>query len=233
MGYRLIDLSQEIYEGMILWTGHPPTKITVHATHAETAGQFEENYSFTAETIQMTTHAGTHVDSISHIDPRPGAPSIEQLPLEWFYTEAICIDLAHLPPRTLYRVEDIKAALARHNLDIRPGDTVLIHSGHYARTRDTPAYASEYSGLSREAAEFIYGQGAVNIGAEAPSVDVAGTKSYPAHQVCREMQRLNTENLGDLSAVVGVRFRYVGLPLAIRNGTGSPIRAIAVIGEAG
>lgn len=229
MGYRLIDLSQEIYEGMVLWTGHPPTKITVHATHATTAQLFEENYSFTAETIQMTTHAGTHVDSISHIDPRPEAPSIEQIPLAWFYTEAICLDLSHLPPRTLYTVEHITQALDRHRLTIKSGDTVLIHSGHYAHTRDTPAYATEYSGLSRAAAEFVYGQGAINIGAEAPSVDIAGTQSYPAHQVCREMQRLNTENLGDLREVVGQRFRYIGLPLAIRNGTGSPIRAIAVL----
>ncbi|MCU0492961.1 MAG: cyclase family protein [Chloroflexaceae bacterium] len=231
MAQRLIDLTQPIFEGMVLWTGHPPTKITVHATHESTAPTLTPPYSFTAETIQMTTHAGTHVDSISHIDPRSGAPSIEQIPLEWFYTEAICIDLSHLPPRTEYSVADIEAALAAHNLSIKPGDTVLIHSGHYARTRDTPAYASEYSGLSREAAEFIYGAGAINIGAEAPSVDVAGTTLYPAHLVCREMQRLNTENLADLSEIVGKRFRYLGLPLPIRNGTGSPIRAVAVLEE--
>lgn len=229
MGYRLIDLSQEIYEGMVLWTGHPPTRIHVHASHAQTAALFEESYSFTAETLTLTTHAGTHVDSISHVDPRPQAPSIEQLPLEWFYTAAICIDLAHLPPRSLYSVADITAALTKHNLTIEPGDTVLIHSGHYARTRDTPEYATTYSGLSRAAAEYIYGAGAISIGAEAPSIDVAGTKSYPAHLVCREMQRLNIENLGDLRPVVGKRFRYIGLPLAIRNGSGSPIRAIAVL----
>jgi kynurenine formamidase len=231
MRVRLVDLTQDIFEGMILWTGHPPTKIHIHATHEETAKQFDPPYSFTAETITLTTHAGTHTDSISHVDPRPGAPSIEQLPLEWFYTEAICIDLAHLPPCTLYSVADIQAALDKHQLAINPGDTVLMHSGHYARTRDTPAYATDYSGLSRAAAEFIYDQGAINIGAEAPSIDVAGTTSYPAHLVCREMQRLNTENLADLSAMVGRRFRYIGLPLPIRNGSGSPIRAIAAIEE--
>lgn len=226
---RLVDLSQEIYEGMVLWKGHPDTRIVVHATHESTAPQFDPPYSFTAETITLTTHAGTHVDSISHIDPSPHAPSIEQIPLEWFYTEAICIDLAHLPPRTLYSVEHIQQALARHALDIRPGDTVLMHSGHYLRTRDSEAYQTDYSGLSYAAARFIYEQGAINIGAEAPSVDVAGTTSYPTHMLCRELQRLNTENLGDLSPVVGRRFRYIGLPLKIRAGSGSPIRAIALL----
>jgi kynurenine formamidase len=228
---KLIDLSQQIYEGMVLWKGHPDTRIVVHATHDSTAPLFDPPYSYTAETITLTTHAGTHVDSISHIDPRPDAPSIEQIPLEWFYTEAICIDLSHLPPRTLYTVEHITEALARHGLDIRPGDTVLMHSGHYARTKDTEAYQTEYSGLSYEAAQLIYEAGAINIGAEAPSVDVAGTTSYPTHMLCRAMQRLNTENLGDLSPVVGMRFRYIGLPLAIRAGSGSPIRAIAVLDD--
>lgn len=231
MAHRLVDLSQEIYEGMVLWKGHPPTRIVVHATHEGTASLFTPPYSYTAETITLTTHAGTHTDSVSHVDPRPEAPSIEQLPLEWFYTSAICIDLSHLPPRTLYSVADIEQALARHGLAIRPGDTVLMHSGHYRRTRDTDAYAEEYSGLSREAAELIYGRGAVNIGAEAPSIDVAGTTTYPAHLVCRELGRLNTENLGDLAPVAGRRFQYIGLPLAIRRGSGSPIRAVAVLDD--
>ena len=98
-------------------------------------------------------------------------------------------------------------------------------------TWGTPAWLTEYPGLGREAAEFIYGQGVVNIGQDAPSHDRAGTTSYPAHQVCREMQTLNTENLGDLRPVAGKRFRYMGFPLRIRRGSGSPIRAVALLEE--
>jgi len=47
--------------------------------------------------------------------------------------------------------------------------------------------------------------------------------------VCRELQRINTENLCNLEAVAGREFLYIGLPLKIRKGTGSPIRAIAVL----
>ena len=231
MGYKLIDLSQEIFTGAPVWPGHPETKVTVVATHEETraSGRFTENYSYTAERIEMSTHGTTHVDSISHIDPRPGAPSIDQLPLEWFYTEGICIDLSYVPPKTYYTVEMIKEALAKHGLEIKKGDTVLLYSGHYVRTWGTPAWLTDYPGLSREAAEYIYGQGAINIGQDAPSHDCALTTSYPAHQVCREMQTLNMENLGDLRPVVGKRFRFIGFPLKIRNGSGSPIRAVAVL----
>jgi kynurenine formamidase len=233
MAYRLIDLSQEIFTGAQVWPGHPETLVEVVDTHESTraSGRFTENYGFTAEKIAMSTHGTTHVDSISHIDPTPGAPSIDKIPLNWFYTGGICIDLSHIQPRTVYTVADIKEALAGHRLSIREGDTLLVHSGHYARHYGTPAYLTEYAGFGRESAEWVYDAGAINIGVEAPSHDVAGTTSYPAHQVCREKQRLNIENLGDLKAVVGLRFQFIGLPLKIRNGSGSPIRAIAVVEE--
>ena len=100
------------------------------------------------------------------------------------------------------------------------------------RTWGTPAWLTDYPGLSREAAEWIHDQGAINIGQDAPSHDCSQTKSYPAHQVCREKQTLNTENLGDLRPVVGKRFRFICFPLKIRNGSGSPIRAVAVLEDA-
>lgn len=231
MGYRLVDLGAEIYEGMPVFPGHPETVIATAHTHegTRTSGKFTENYSYTTDTIFMSTHGPTHVDSISHIDPTPGAASIDQLPLELFYTEAICLDLTHIPPRAYITADEVKQALERAELDIRPGDTVLYDTGHYRRTYGTPEYATSYPGLNREAAEWIYDRGAVNIGADAPSVDSAATRSFPVHQVCKEKQKINTENLADLSQVVGKRFRYIGIPLKIRNGTGSPIRPIAVL----
>jgi kynurenine formamidase len=47
--------------------------------------------------------------------------------------------------------------------------------------------------------------------------------------VCRERQIVNTESLCNLDRLVGKRFSYFGLPLNIRAGTGSPIRAVAVL----
>ncbi|MCL5961174.1 MAG: cyclase family protein [Chloroflexi bacterium] len=233
MGSRLVDLSAEIYVGMPVFPGHPQTEITFVDTHESTrsSGKFTENYGYESESIFMSTHGPTHVDSISHVDPTPGSPSIERLPLDWFVTGAICLDMSHIPPRTEMSLQDIKDALEKAGLDLRPGDTVLMHTGHYGRTYGTPDYLTAYPGLSREAAEWIYDQGAVSIGADAPSVDTAVTRNFPVHQVCREKHKLNIENLGDLSEVAGKRFRYIGLPLKIRNGSGSPIRAVAMLEE--
>lgn len=230
-GYKLIDLSQEIFSGAPVFPGHPETKITMVDTFEKTRQRFEEGYAYQAEKLEISTHGTTHVDSISHIDPDPDAPSIEKLPLDWFYTEAICIDLSHIPPKTYYTIEMIQEAMAKDGLEIKEGDTVLLYSGHYERAFGTPAWLTDYSGLSRESAEWIYDQGVINIGQDAPSHDCALTKSFPAHQVCREKQTLNTENLGDLKPVAGKRFRFIAFPLKIRNGTGSPIRAVALLEE--
>jgi kynurenine formamidase len=52
-------------------------------------------------------------------------------------------------------------------------DTVLIDSGHYRRNWGKPGWLTNYPGLSREAAEYIFGCGAINIGQDAPSIDCA------------------------------------------------------------
>jgi kynurenine formamidase len=119
MGYKIYDLSQELYTGVPVWIGHPPTEVTVVATHEQTrtSGRFTENYSYTSEKISMCTHGTTHVDSISHIDPTPGAPSIEKIPLDWFYTEAICLNLTHVPPHELLHSGDDPGRLGQG----RPG----------------------------------------------------------------------------------------------------------------
>jgi kynurenine formamidase len=49
--------------------------------------------------------------------------------------------------------------------------------------------------------------------------------------VCREQGITHYENLANLDKLAGRRFTFVGFPLRIRGGTGSPVRAVAVVGE--
>ena len=74
----------------------------------------------------------------------------------------------------------------------------------------------------------IYVIGVVNIGIDQVAIDHCDDDGI-AHIVCKEYQIVNTEGLRNLDQVVNLRFEFYGLPLLIRAGTGSPIRAIAVI----
>jgi len=70
------------------------------------------------------------------------------------------------------------------------------------------------------------------VGADAPSVDsfheVAVRMVQPVHMMCRERGILNIENLRNVDLIPRREFTFVGLPLKIRNGCGSPIRAVAL-----
>src|SRR3990172_10151737 len=87
--FRLVDLSQEIFEGAPVFPGHPETKVTRVDTFESTRLRYTENYGFTTEKIDMSTHGTTHIDSISHIDPTPGALSIDRIPLASFFTQTL------------------------------------------------------------------------------------------------------------------------------------------------
>jgi len=53
-------------------------------------------------------------------------------------------------------------------------------------------------------------------------------KVQPAHIVCREREILNLENMANIDLIPSHEFWFVGLPLKLRNATGSPIRAVAI-----
>ena len=70
---RIVDLSQEIYTGMMVYPGHLKTVLFDHATHAETAPRFDSGFSFQTKGFLLNDNGPTHVDSFSHLDPDPSA----------------------------------------------------------------------------------------------------------------------------------------------------------------
>jgi kynurenine formamidase len=121
--------------------------------------------------------------------------------------------------------------LDRWGLEIRKGDTLLFHTAHYARYYGKPEYMTEYPGLTREGTEYIIDQGCVNFGVDSPSPDMWNDKTYPCHIVCAQRESTHVENLCNLDQLLGRRFTFIGLPLKIREDTGYPIRAVAILNE--
>jgi len=228
---KFVDLSQEIYTGMPVYPGHLKTVIFTHVSHEETARQLGTGFSYHASGILMCDHGPTHIDSVSHLSRDPDAPSVDEIPLEHCVTSAICIDVSDVARQTQFGPDKIEAELERWGLDIRPGDTVLFHTGHYAQYYGTPEYATHQPGLTREATEYIIDKGAVNFGVDCTSPDMWLDKTYPCHTVCAERKVTHIENLCNLDQLIGKRFTFIALPLKIRKGTGSPLRPVAILDE--
>ena len=238
MKWRIVDLTQDIYNGMPVYPGHQRTGVFPSKTHEETAKAYAgspSGHTSTTNTLIMSDHGPTHVDAFFHID-RNGE-TIDQLGLEWFFTEAVCLDLTKFCNTDAWmEPADLEDACQRAGLEIPEGGTVLIWTGHYEANYggDFHEWLSTYPGLSEAAMNWLADRGCVNVGIDSPSVDSSAAmkdKGYWAHKVCRERKVLNVENLANLKAVAGTKFLFSCLPLRVRGGTGSPVRAVAIYFE--
>lgn len=226
---EIIDLSQEIYAGMPVFSGLPDVNITVHATHEEWDKIPDaDTHSPAVNRLEMGEHTGTHVDALNHMGRAFRGQSIETMPLTMFYTEGICLDLSHKGFRELIEVADLEQALAASNLDVRAGDTVLIFTDHFRRAFGTEDW-DRGPGLSVDAARWLGQKRIAAFGVETMSPGVRHVSNKQVHLICGEMGFTHYENMVNLHLLVGRgRFRFIGLPLKIRGGTGSPVRAVAI-----
>jgi kynurenine formamidase len=87
-----------------------------------------EDKGFVSNMVEMTVHAGTHIDSPHHFFR--DKPSVEQLPLDQMIGDAVVLDLtfkgtanARITPEDLERAE---AALAAQGIAIEAGGMLFL-----------------------------------------------------------------------------------------------------------
>jgi kynurenine formamidase len=226
---EIIDLSQEIFPGMPVFPGLPEVEITLHISHEQWDGITDSNVvSPAVNRLVLGEHTGTHVDAINHMARQHRGRSIDTMPLTMFYTEGICLDLSHKGLRELIEPADLERALSEASLDIKQGDTVLLYTDHYRRAFGTDAWHNG-PGISVEAARWLGQQKIAAFGVETMAPGVVDVSNKEVHRICGELGFTHYENMINLYQLIGRgRFRFIGLPLKIRGGTGSPVRAIAV-----
>lgn len=226
---EIIDLSQEIFTGMPVFPGLPEVNITIHQSHEQLNGITDSDVvSPAVNRLELGEHTGTHVDAINHMAREFRGQSIDTMPLTMFYTEGICLDLSHKGLRELIEISDLERALAASELEIKRGDTVLLYTDHYRRAFRTMDW-HRGPGISADAARWLGKQGIAAFGVEPAAPGVRGVSNKEVHRICGELGFTHYENMINLYRLIGRgRFRFIGLPLRIRGGTGSPVRAIAV-----
>ena len=226
---EIIDLSQEIFSGMPVFPGLPEVAITMHVSHEEWGGITDSQVvSPAVNRLELGEHTGTHVDAINHMASQYHGQSIDTMPLTLFYTEGICLDLSSKGFRELIEPADLERALSEARMEIKPGDTVLLYTNHYRRAFGTENWHNG-PGVSVEAARWLGQQKIAAFGVETMAPGVLKVSNKQVHHVCGEMGFTHYENMVNLHPLIGRgRFRFIGLPLRIRGGTGSPVRAVAV-----
>ncbi|MFF4879289.1 cyclase family protein [Micromonospora sp. NPDC000668] len=226
---QLVDLSQDIYQGMQVYPGHLKTVVFDHALHEETALRFVGGFSFQTKGIIFNDNGPTHVDSFSHLDPDPSAQTIDQMSLDLFYGPAVCLDVSHVGAGQDITAEHLDAAQDAVDVTVERGDILLLHTGTHGRYAGQPQYLTEFPGLGETGSEWIVEHGVKTFGVDSPTPDNPTSKSYPCHMMCRRHHITHYENLTNLHQLIGKRFTFVGFPLKVLGAHGGPTRAVALL----
>lgn len=229
---EIIDLSQEIFSGMPVYKGLPEVKISMHNSHEEWEGITDsDTVSPSVNKMELGEHTGTHVDALNHMSRSNRGQSIDTMPLSMFYTEGFCLDFSHKGLRELIEPSELEEACAKEGQEIKKGDTVLLFTDHYRKAYGGNDWHNG-PGISAEAARWLGCKNIAAFGVETMSPGVSGLSNKEVHRICGEIGFTHYENMINLHLLVGRgRFRFIGLPLKIRGGTGSPVRAVAVFEE--
>lgn len=226
---KIIDLSQEIYPGMPVFNGHPEISMELAVTHEMRAGiENPKTISPIVHALHISEHTSTHVDAYNHFLPELREESIDTMPLEMFLTSGFAVDVSYKKPLELISVDELKNAVQKAGQEIRKGDTILIYSDHFRKCFGTPQW-DEGPGLSLEAVEWLSTFDIAGFAVETRSPGVLGKGNKEIHTLCGNKHFTHYENLVNLYKLIGEgRFLFIGLPLKIRGGTGSPVRAVAL-----
>jgi kynurenine formamidase len=162
------------------------------------------------------------------------------------FTRGVLVDipwlkgLASLEPGTAITVEDLEAWEKRTGVRVQSGDVLLVRTGRWQRIRDKGPwnFLEAAAGLHASVAPWLKARDVAVIGSDGVSdvmpSGVAG-KVNPLHElvlVGLGMPILDNLNLDDVAKACAARnrwtFLYVGAPLRIPGGTGSPLNPLAI-----
>jgi kynurenine formamidase len=224
---RVVDLSQTLEE-------HMPTV----PTHARFFHNLWSSYARGGRSLHyqlvVHEHHGTHVDAPIHFlknAPPEACTTIENVPLAQLLGRGVRVDC-----RTAQAGEGVAAGRLRawesaHG-PIQAGDIVLFDFGwaqHWALRPHDRRYVQDWPGVALDAAEYLLSKPVVAIGVDTLSLDTPqALATEPVHPVVLQKQVLIIENLCNLEQLPDF-FIFLALPLKIREGSGSPIRAVGLV----
>lgn len=228
-GFEMIDLSHTLEEGIPAWPTHARFGHTLYEDYA-TLGTVSRHYG-----LSMSEHSGTHMDSPLHFVPDgPAHYGMDDVPLDRLAGRAAVIAATDLEPGGLLGRDRIEAWEAEHG-EILTGDRVLFRYGwdrKWGTGADGVKFLDPWPGLGGDAAEYLVGKGVALVGTDALSIDAAGSEENPAHYALLGNEVYIVENLKNLDRLPPFCF-FMAFPLKIKGGSGSPVRAVALVPKEG
>jgi kynurenine formamidase len=233
----VVDLSYPFDSSTVYW----PTAETFHL-EKDFEGIAEGGFYYSAYRYSAAEHGGTHIDAPVHF--AKGRHSVDEIPLEQLMAPAIVIDVT----RQCEHNRDYRVTAAdfqnweRRNGRIAAGTIVLLRTGfgkfypnrkHYLGTdaRGAAAVADlHFPGLDPEAARWLTRNRQINaIGLDTASIDYGQSTLYESHRILFDKNIPAFENVANLDKLPVKGFSVIALPMKIKDGSGGPLRIVAVV----
>jgi arylformamidase len=201
---QIHDITRTISEELAEWPGDAPFSMgwSLHQSRGDATN---------AGWVTLSTHFGSHIDAPYHFDTLRS--TIDEVPLDVFVGPARLIDVRG---RQVVSRDD----LGTHDWTATP--RLLLRTGAWDDSRRYPAFIPV---LADDVPEFLASQNVRLIGVDVPSVDELSSTTFPIHHALATRQIHILEGL-DLRLPPSGVYELIALPLKIRGGDASPVRAI-------
>jgi len=148
------------------------------------------------------------------------------MPLDNFIGPAIMMDLRHKKPEEEIHLKDLE----KYDDKITNGSVVLLVTGWCKKISQDDMYIKKSVWLGPEAAEYLSSKKVKGVGIDHFSIGGSNPLHVIApHEILMKNNIVIFEELNFPDDVFEVKGGYfVGFPLKIRNGSGSPVRAVLI-----
>ncbi|XP_033127561.1 isatin hydrolase-like [Anneissia japonica] len=244
-GDEIIDLTYSFDENTLYFPSDMHAPFVQEIFHRGPYGPLwlESNMFTTGE------HTGTHMDAPAHLSE--GRLRMDEVPVGHLIGPGVKIDMsskASTNPDALLDVKDL-IAWEEENGPIPNGAILMVFTdwGKFYPNR-TAYFGSDrndtftdsngnsllhFPGVSPDAADWlIENRNIVGLGIDTASFDYGQSITFPSHEKLFKANIFGLENVANLDKMPTTGSTVYALPMKIKEGSGAPVRILAVVGDA-
>jgi len=209
----IIDLSHSIEPGMPVFPGSQTPEIRDLNLFDE-LGVYVKTFSFDG-------HTGTHLDTPRHFFADGGSTS--SLDISIFTGKAAVIDCSKIAAGNIIPFQVIEDAGILDEIDF-----IIFYTG-WSKKWGAEDYFGNFPVISEELANKLAESKINGIGLDVISIDPVDSVELTNHKIILGAGKIIIENLTNVEQLLNKQFTFSCFPLNIKDGDGSPVRAVAIV----
>jgi kynurenine formamidase len=234
---NIIDLTYAYSSETIYWPTEEGFKID-----GEFGGFTEKGYYYSAKKFSAPEHGGTHMDAPIHF--AKNGKTVDQISLSDLIGPAIVIDVSKnslANPDYQISIQDFLNWESKYG-KIPDKVIVLLYTGYGRYWPDRLKYLGtakkgqealtdlHFPGLHPDAAKWLVENRQIKaLGLDTQSIDFGKSEFFETHQILCTKDIPFFENIANLDKIPITGAFVIALPMKIKDGSGAPLRLVAII----